>query len=328
MSELKNIIIIPCLNEIMHIELLLNNLSELIDIPIIVVDGGSSDGTQAAVMKVANENPQVKLLKNPKKIQSAAINLAVQTFALNSEFFIRLDAHGDYPDDFVMTLINEVNKEKSDSVVVTMDTVGSSSFQSMVAIAQNSKLGNGGSAHRNVNHNGKWVEHGHHALMRVSAFLDVGGYDESFIANEDAELDFRLVQAGYKIWLTAETNMKYYPRNSITKLAIQYYRYGLGRASNALKHKQIPKLRQLIPLSVFPCFLMALLNPLNILTVLPFISWLILCLGYGVLLALKNKNLILVLSGGIIATMHMGWSIGFCKKLLSNSFHLLVGKLK
>ena len=39
---------------------------------------------------------------------------------------------------------------------------------------------------------GHWADHGHHALMRISAFRAVGGYDESFSHNEDAELDYRL----------------------------------------------------------------------------------------------------------------------------------------
>ena len=33
--------------------------------------------------------------------------------------------------------------------------------------------------------------------MRIAAFRGVGGYDESFSHNEDAELDYRLRQAGY-----------------------------------------------------------------------------------------------------------------------------------
>ena len=41
--------------------------------------------------------------------------------------------------------------------------------------------------------------------MRIAAFRAVGGYDESFSHNEDAELDYRLRQAGYRIWMTDKT---------------------------------------------------------------------------------------------------------------------------
>ena len=95
-----------------------------------------------------------------------------------------------------------------------MATMGFGAFQKATAFAQNSKLGNGGSPHRQ-GAKGHWTDHGHHALMRISAFRAVGGYDESFSHNEDAELDYRLRAAGYRIWMTDKTFMVYYPRASV-----------------------------------------------------------------------------------------------------------------
>ncbi len=326
MIKAKTLVVIPCLNEIKHIKALLDSLASLSDTDIIVADGGSTDGTQMAVLAAIKINAKIKLLNNPKKTQSTAINLAVKKFAGDAKYLMRLDAHGEYPQNFVTDLVNEAEEIHSDVIVVSMDTVGKSLFQKVVAITQNSKLGNGGSSHRNERLRGKWVDHGHHALMSIKAFTNVGGYDQSFIANEDAELDFRLNKAGYKIWLTGRTNMIYFPRDSFYSLYIQYYRYGLGRASNVLKHKQIPQLRQMIPLSVFPCFLLFLCAPVSFLLMFPFLAWLSLCLSYGVLLAWKNSSIFTLLSGAIAATMHMGWSVGFCKKIVSFSFRLIKDK--
>ncbi|WP_351017833.1 glycosyltransferase family 2 protein [Shewanella sp. AC91-MNA-CIBAN-0169] len=317
MDKQKILIIIPCLNEAEHIGRLLQQFCKNKNSLIIVADGGSSDGTQQIVKDYIIVNSNIKLIFNEKKIQSAGINLAIKLFGFDSKYFIRIDAHADYPDNFVTELIQSAEVTDADSVVIAMDTVGKTAMQNMFAITQNSKLGNGGSAHRNISNEGKWVEHGHHALMRVSAFTDVGGYDELFVANEDAELDFRLIKAGFKIWLTSSTFMTYYPRSDFIGLFKQYYRYGIGRASNVIKHKQIPKIRQLIPLSVLPTLLLCLLFPINIIFTLPFISWLGLCLAYGVLLSIKNKKLFIVLSGPTAALMHLGWSAGFCRKLIS-----------
>lgn len=316
MIKASTLIVIPCLNEIKHIGDLLESLSPLSNCKIVVADGGSTDGTQEAVQAAMQDNNNIILLDNPKMIQSAGINLAVEKYAGDAKYLVRLDAHGEYPKHFVLDLVNEAEEIGANSIVVPMDTVGNSPFQKAVAIAQNSKLGNGGSSHRNANLEGKWVDHGHHALMSIKAFTEVGGYDETFVANEDAELDFRLTQAGYKIWLTGRTNMIYFPRTSFYSLYIQYYRYGIGRASNVLKHHQIPKIRQLIPLSVFPCLLLCLLTPIYMLFVLPFIGWLLICLIYGAVLAWKKRSLFTLLSGSIAATMHMGWSVGFCETLL------------
>ena len=326
MSELNLLVVIPCLNEEAHIAKLLQQLTNESPKLIVVADGGSSDNTIAIVNSYCKNYPNIKLINNPKKIQSAGINLAVEKFGNGFTYFARVDAHGEYPSNFLKTLYEEVLAVKADSVVISMDTVGINGFQKAAACAQNSKLGNGGSAHRNDSNEGKWVIHGHHALINIEAFKKVGGYDEAFIANEDAELDFRLTAAGYRIWLTGKTNMKYFPRDSFNRLFVQYYRYGVGRASNALKHKQIPKIRQLIPLSVFPCLLIFLLAPISWVFTIPFIGWLSVCLAYGTLLALKSRSLTNLLSGFIAATMHFGWSIGFCKKLITNSLSLVTGK--
>ncbi|MEW6632166.1 MAG: glycosyltransferase, partial [Pseudomonadota bacterium] len=93
----STLIVIPCLNEVAHIGGLLEQLrpaAARLGARIVVADGGSADGTQAIVEKVAAEDPNVVLLANPKRIQSAAINLAVATFGDSADYLIRIDAHG------------------------------------------------------------------------------------------------------------------------------------------------------------------------------------------------------------------------------------------
>tara|TARA_R110001592_G_scaffold221314_3_gene476093 strand:- start:6755 stop:7720 length:966 start_codon:yes stop_codon:yes gene_type:complete len=318
MTKKTILVVIPCLNEAAHIGRLLKQFYKIESVFIVVADGGSTDGTQQIVKSFMIDCTNIKLINNDKKIQSAGINLAIKIFGNDCEYFIRIDAHADYPDNFITSLIQTAGTTGADSVVITMDTVGKTDIQKVFAVAQNSKLGNGGSAHRNIKNKGLWVDHGHHALMRASAFNQVGGYDESFVANEDAELDFRLIKSGFKIWLTSATSMKYYPRDTFNGLFKQYYRYGIGRASNVIKHRKIPKIRQLIPLSVLPALLLCSLSPLNLIFSLPFFVWLSFCLMYGVVLAIKNKKLVVILSGPSAALMHLGWSAGFCRKLVKN----------
>ena len=86
-------VVIPCLNEAGHIGALLEQLrapAERLDMAVIVVDGGSTDGTPEIVEAVVASNPAVVLLRNPKRIQSAAINLAVATYG---NYFERLHPH-------------------------------------------------------------------------------------------------------------------------------------------------------------------------------------------------------------------------------------------
>lgn len=311
-------VVIPCLNEAAHIETLIEGLAPSagrLGLKIMVVDGGSSDGTREIVDRLAAADPRVALLENPKRIQSAAINLAVERFAEDFASFIRIDAHGDYPADYCDRLLDDAEATGADSVVVSMVTQGRSPFQKATAIAQNSVLGNGGSPHRQ-GAKGHWTDHGHHAFMRVAAFRAVGGYDESFSHNEDAELDYRLRRAGYRLWMTDKTHMVYYPRASVRALFRQYLGYGRGRARNILKHRAIPKLRQMVPLAVAPVVVGASLALLNWTALLPAGLWAAACLSYGVWMAVGQRNPYGPLVAVAAMVMHLAWSAGFWLQIL------------
>jgi succinoglycan biosynthesis protein ExoA len=192
---------------------------------------------------------------------------------------------------------------------------GQSCFQKAAAAAQNSRLGNGGSAHRMAGQ-GRPTDHGHHALMRISAFKSVGGYDETFSHNEDAELDVRLKRAGCRIWLSGGEPVVYYPRRSARALVRQYWNYGRGRARTLLKHRIRPKLRQSLPLAVAPALALAAFFPVSQLFAVPAFIWAGLCLGYGGVLGLKECQLCASQSGVAAMIMHFAWSAGFLAMLV------------
>lgn len=162
----KTLIVIPCLNEAANIEQILRQVCsdcESLDAIIAVVDGRSTDGTQDIVTRAMAEFSNLVLVDNPKRLQAAAVNLAVELYGGGCEYFIRIDAHGEYPNGFCRVLLQEVIDQQADSVVVGMKTSGFGLFQKATALAQNSKLGNGGSKHRGGG-GGEWVVHGHHEV--------------------------------------------------------------------------------------------------------------------------------------------------------------------
>jgi succinoglycan biosynthesis protein ExoA len=313
------LIVIPTLNEIAHIGPLLEQVLQ--EAPalgghVVVADGGSTDGTLAAARAFARSHAAVTVLHNPWRIQSAAMNLAVERFGDGCTYVIRIDAHGGYPDDYCAALIGEAEAVQADAVVVPMTTIGTGQLQRAVATAQNAVIGTGGSSHR-TGKGGKWVDHGHHALMRIDAYREVGGYDESFRHNEDAELDFRLGEAGRRIWLTAATGMTYHPRATPLALFRQYFGYGSGRARNILKHRAVPRIRQVLPLAIVPAVALAALCFVSWVALLPFLLWSSLCLGLGTLATAQHeKEYGLPVSRGPLVgvaamIMHFAWSAGF-----------------
>ncbi|MBF2718120.1 glycosyltransferase family 2 protein [Agrobacterium vitis] len=318
LKSVRCLIVIPCLNEEKHIEGVIANLAKALDdlnAEIVVADGGSRDQTQAIVSRISAANSKVRLIDNPKKIQSAAVNLTVAQFGGDYDYIIRIDAHGTYPDDYCQTLVTEALETGADSVVVGMLTVGFGTFQKATALAQNSKLGNGGSKHR-TGAQSHWTDHGHHALIRIAAYKAIGGYDESFRHNEDAEFDYRLNKSGFRVWMTANTSMVYYPRSSPLPLYRQYFGYGRGRAQNFLKHRSRPSLRQLIPLAVAPVAVFALLCVFSWLALIPLLVWALACLGYGVWLAIGERQPLGPLAALSAMIMHFAWSAGFWREIL------------
>jgi succinoglycan biosynthesis protein ExoA len=305
------LVVIPSFNEAEHIEglvlQLLNDMGQRRG-KIVIADGGSTDRTCAIVEKLAQRDSRVLLLDSRKRI-AASINEAVSIHGGDTEFLIRIDAHAGYPPQYCAHLLATQSETAADSVVVSMLTTGTTCFQRAAAAAQNSFLGNGGSAHRNAPR-GRWVDHGHHALMRIAAFKAVGGYDESFYWNEDAELDARLRASGFRLYLAAALTMVYFPRRTVSALFRQYFNYGRGRAANFLKHHERPRLRQVLPLAVAPALGMLLLAPAYPVFCVPAAVWFLSCVGFGVWLGIKKGELCAAASGFAAIVMHVGWSFG------------------
>lgn len=319
------LVVIPCLNEEAHIE---HIIRKLMSDPrpehflVVVADGGSTDRTCRIVDGLLNEFVRLRFIHNPNKIQASAVNLAARKYGRGFKYLLRIDAHSEYPDRFIDKLSQQLVITDAKSVVVPLETVGLTRFQKIVAIVQNSKLGTGGSAHRHKGLN-RWVDHGHHALFDLQTFCELGGYNESFPYNEDAEFDLRLINAGHRIWLAGTVPITYYPRRDIFSLAKQYFRYGVGRASTIRLHKPNLKPRQWAPISIAPLCALAVagLTIEDYVLAIPAVSWMLTCNLIGVWLSIKNRNLDVQVAGFLAMTMHLSWSLGFWKGLfaLSNS---------
>lgn len=314
------LIVVPCLNEAAHLPALLHQMlsQSAPDDLVVVADGGSTDGSQAIVERMALGDARLRLLTNPARLQSAGINAAVRTYGEGRDYLVRVDAHARYPDHYVRGLIETALSRSADCVVVPMRTVAESCFQRAAATAQNSRIGTGGAAHRMGGVSG-WVDHGHHALMRLNRFQAVGGYDESFSHNEDAELDLRLSRAGARIWLEASLSVDYLPRRGALSLFRQYLNYGRGRAKTLRRHRQSLRSRQVLPLAVLPSVAAALtglilfpIHPTWLLLAAPALAWAAACLAGGAAAAVKSgAGPCGWLAGPVAMIMHLAWSIGF-----------------
>lgn len=320
------LIVVPTLNEAAHIAGVIHAL--LGGAPpgttLVVADGGSDDGTRETVLALSRRDPRVTLLDNPARLQAAGINKAVDLLGDDATHLLRADAHADYPPSFCHDLLAEMAATGAASVTVTMQTRATSPFTAAVAAAQNSALGTGGSAHR-MGGGGRFVDHGHHALMRIDAFRAVGGYEPTQSHNEDAELDHRLAQSGYRIWLSGKVAVGYHPRRGLGPLFTQYRRHGAGRAETVMRHRMRLRPRQMAPLLVPPAVVLAMAGlgfwamgagGAWLWLALPFAVWAGVCLLGGVLLAIRHRSLSVLMAGPAAMAMHLGWGLGFLQASL------------
>jgi succinoglycan biosynthesis protein ExoA len=307
-------IVIPVLNEEAYI---LGALRRLLDtsypsdhMEIIVVDGGSTDRTA----ELASTVPGVRLLRNPLRLQSVGVNMAVRAANPASKWIIRCDCHSDYPPDFVATLvkvIGELDPTKFAAVfysrVCKPDTT---CFRTAAGWAYMSRLG-GGTPHRTVGFSGP-VEHSWHGAFQRAAFTAVGGYDETMATNEDVDLSYRLSDAGFGIWNDARLEVRYFARGNVSSLWRQFKGYGAGRAAFWNKRPGVVKRRHLPLIAIGPSTLLVLalasLSPWFLAALTPYV---VLLLGVAATASVKERSACLLLLPIILATMHYSWGYGF-----------------
>jgi len=312
------LIVIPCLNEEEHIERVIASLQadrRCSKALIVVSDGGSSDQTVVIVERIASADPRVRVLTTVKRLSiSASVNRAVECFGHVPTWLVRLDAHAEYPKDYVSRLVAKAIETGASSVVTSMFTRGHTCFQRAAAAAQNSFLGTGGSAHRLPNRGG-WVEHGHHALFALKWFRKLGGYNA--VLNEDAEFDRRLIKSGGKIWLADDLVITYFPRNSAISLFRQYWYQGRGRASTFFRHGGRKRIRHFLLPTFAPTIILGFLAPLYRPLALPACAWLFACLSYGLVLGVRQKDPCAAASGYAAIVMQLAWSLGHWQEIIS-----------
>jgi succinoglycan biosynthesis protein ExoA len=317
------LVAIPVLNEEAHIEACVRSLmvgdERLRSAEFVVIDGGSTDRTRCIVNDLHDAFPNLRLVNNPKKLQSAAVNLAAREFGSGRRILVRCDGHSTYPEGYVMAVADSLSQRGVASVVVPVDAIGKTCFQRANAWIVDTPLGSGGSAHRG-GRKSMFVDHGHHAAFDLAMFLKVGGYDETFSHNEDAEFDKRLRDSGGQIFLNADIRPAYAPRATASGLARQYFNYGKGRARTLLKHRERPRLRQMIPpITLAACLFGLAIAPFTLLSLILPGGYLAALALASITVAIKRRSICGLLAGAASAIMHMSWAAGFFRQIVFGS---------
>ena len=240
-------IVIPTYNEAENIEtvvskFLASDYPNLLEI--LIVDGLSTDGTQEKVQDLSRVYPQVKLLDNPRRIQSAALNIGLA--ACEGEIFLRADAHCNYAIDYVEQCVLALQKSEAINVGGAQRFVASNTFQAGVALASRSLLGSGGAKYRDPFYNG-YAETVFLGCFWSDELRSIGGYEVT--RKEDSELNFRLLKkrGDHAIYISSGIKVWYFPRRNWVSLWRQYVKYGRGSCIMSARYAEELPLRNKIP---------------------------------------------------------------------------------
>ena len=231
-------VLVPVLNEERHIrESVAAMLAQHYDgeIEFLFMDGRSEDRTKAILEEMAAADPRIRVLDNPQRRTTFGLNIGLEN--ARGDYIVRMDAHTEYPPEYVAKGVERL--QRGDGVEwVTGPQIphGVGPWSRRVAIALRSWLGAGGSA--------KWEGdggegHRHRASSRAS-----GGARRSTstavgrrLAGEPGlRAGGALLRARQRIVCMPELGALYVPRDSLRKLAKQYWRYGFYRAKTSRYH--------------------------------------------------------------------------------------------
>jgi cellulose synthase/poly-beta-1,6-N-acetylglucosamine synthase-like glycosyltransferase len=309
--------VIPMLNELEAIQgciqSILDQTYPLKEIEILVVDGYSQDGSKEIVEDLCAKLPNIRLLDNPAKKTPVALNIGIRH--ARGEYVIILGAHTKIHRDFVRLNMKYIEDLNVKCVGGTQINIGETFIQKAIGVTMGSFMGMPSAPYRYRKRNG-YVDTVVYAAYKKELFDEVGYFDEKWRIAEDAELNWRIRKAGYKIFFTPEIITYYYPRKTISGLFKQFFNYGILRINVIKKHLDAFKLIHIIP----PLFVLVsgvlLLGGFFVPAFFTALLWLwAVYIVYLIIASLrclekKNKRLLLVLPI-IFATLHLSWGLGF-----------------
>lgn len=222
---------------------------------VLIVDGMSDDGTRALVQEIAAQHTNIHLLDNPQQIVPTAMNIALS--AAQGEVIIRVDGHCEIAPNYVRQCVELLAKTGADNVGGPMNAIANGTVAEAISLATSSPFGVGNARFHYANKPG-WVDTVYLGAYRREVFEQIGNFDEELVRNQDDEFNFRLTQAGGKIWLDPAICSVYYSRASLRGLWRQYFQYGMYKVRLMQKRRAIPSWRHLVP-AVFVLTILATL---------------------------------------------------------------------
>jgi succinoglycan biosynthesis protein ExoA len=315
-------VVIPCRNERAYVGGLIDALrgQQVAPHEIVVVDGGSTDGTRDVVQQLqrSDHSVSVRVVVRQDASIPGAVNAAVRE--ATGDVIVRLDAHCEPSEDYIARALERLAEARAGVVGGIWHVAPGATTATAAAIARAAShpLGAGDAAYRIGRQRTEPadVDTVPFGCFRREVWERLGGLDESLLANEDYEFNYRVRQAGLRVILDPGIHCTYFARPTLGALGAQYFRYGWWKVQMLRKHPESLRRRQAVP-----AFFVAALVLLTLLGALWPPAWLLLAAQVSVYgAAVAGTALVVCLREGrwarllplcgAFATIHVAWGAG------------------
>lgn len=215
------------------------------DVELLFIDGGSNDSSRAILEGLAAEDARIRVLDNPARRTPHALNIGLR--AARGDVIARMDAHTHYPEDYLAVGVSRLLRGDAISVSGPQIAVGRGTWSRRVALALETPMGVGQARFRLGADAEFDVDTGFTGLWLRSTLEAHGGWDEEWLIDQDHELAVRLSAAGGRHVCVPAMAAEYIPRDSLRRLARQYWWYGYYKVKTVRRHPDSMRPSHLLP---------------------------------------------------------------------------------
>lgn len=204
-------------------------------IELIFIDGMSKDDSWKILEDFKNSNHDfydVVLLKNPKVILSAGMNVGIK--AARGECILKVDCHSHITDNFIENNVKIIEEGEDvcggprPNIIENADN-----FSKTLLLVEENMFGSGIADYRKKTTK-KYVSSVFQGMYKKSIFDKIGLLDEKVGRVEDNELHYRIRKNGYKIRYSNDILSYQYTRPTLKRMLKQKYSngYWIGKVSH------------------------------------------------------------------------------------------------
>ena len=288
---------------------------------VLVIDGDSTDDSrEIAQAFAAHGDLDLRLLDNPARKTAPGLNVGLE--AARGEVIVRVDAHAEVAPDFLRQNVEALRETDADAVGGPIESVAEGLVGEAIALAMSSPFGVGNAAFRYAQEP-QYTDTVAFAAYRRDVFERIGGFAEDIDFGEDDEFNYRLCEAGGKIYLTPNIRSIYHTRSTLPELFRQYRGYGKAKVQVLRRHPSEARVRQFVPASF-----VGLLGALALAS--PFVRparralsqvlrlYMLATAGASLQIASKKGWRYAAVLPAAFACLHVSYGLGFLESLLSN----------